>query len=222
MDKSDRRKFKDLMDATSEYYQRDLLSVTALKMYFHALERFEFNQIQEAVSLHIQQTKSGQFYPKVADLIELLEGGTITPDQIISEARLAQSPLGVLSRIKIGSWDLDRGDPWYLKQRAEECLLMLPEWKSRVNSGEYTDHEISILLKYNVDVGAPLRLGMSAPRNAEQTRRRARMIEQTPRHKYLIEPPYDPDTAQAAKPCPNGVAKISALISSVIDNKTEA
>lgn len=215
MDNSDKRGFKDLMDATSEYYQREVLSVPAMQMYFAALGRFELAQIQESISMHIQNIGSGKFYPKVADLVELIEGGAINTDQIIAESRLIQSPLGVLARIKIGSWDLDMGDMFYLRQRAEECLLLLPEWKSRAAMGEYTDHEISILLKYDVDVGAPLRIGMPAPLNASQTRKRARLIEQTPRHKYLIEPPYNPENELDQDQ--EGKLKMSLMISEVMD-----
>lgn len=209
MNDQDKHAFKELMNATSEYYQRDPLSKMALQIYFTALSRFSIEQIQEAISLHIQR-KGGEFYPKASDVIKILEGGDLTHDQIISEARLKRTPLGILCRIKIGSWDLEnQTDMFYLKQRAEECLALLPEWKSRALGGEYTDHEISIMLKHGVSPAAPFHGGLPAPAGAQQIRNRAHLIEKTPRHKRLMEPAYGGDNDKKSGFAPE-VAKFIA------------
>jgi|GEM_PF-2569597 len=186
----DKKAFKELMDATSEYYQREPLSKMALQMYFAALSHLSFEQVREAINIHVQR-KGGQFYPKASDIIAILEGGEVTHDQIIAEARLKRTPFGVLCAIEIGSWDLhNQTDMFYLKQRAEECLQLLPEWKARALAGEYTDHEISIMLKHGVDPVSPFQMGLPAPVCAPALAARAQQVAETPRHRFLLEAPH--------------------------------
>lgn len=188
MDDSNKREFKELMDGLSEYYQREKLSAPALQIYFAAMARFTLTQIKWAITRHVQDPSTGQFYPKVADVVRLVEGGDITTDEILAEARLAKTPLGILCRIQIGTWDLTyQTDMRYLKQRAEECLYLLPEWKRKAATGDYTDHEISIMLKHGVDPVASLYEGLPPPSNRQALAARAKEIEQTPRHQFLLE-----------------------------------
>lgn len=197
MDNSDKHGFVELLNSLSDYYQREKLAVMPIKIYFAALEAYSLDDIGNAVTKHLQDTKAGSFYPKASDLIRHLEGGEITADMMIGMARAADTPLGCLARIKIGSYDLSSGDPFYLRQRATECLMALPEWKERAGRGEYTDHEISVMLKYNVSPSAPLANGLAAPQ-AAGIAERATMIECSPRHKRFVEPAYDPNTQDAA------------------------
>jgi hypothetical protein len=191
MNSNDRQAFNELMDGLSEYYQKDKLNIVALGIYFDALARFEFDQIAHAAGKHVQSS-SGQFYPKAADFIRHIEGHGLTHDQVISAARLAKTPLGVLCRIHIGHWDLEhQSDMFYLKQRAQECLQLIPEWKARALSGEYSDHEISILLKYKVDPTAPVHDGLPAPSNRRALADRAREVSNSRRHQFLLEKPHD-------------------------------
>lgn len=214
MDDSNKLEFKELMDATSEYYQKDRLSKMALQIYFSALSRFTIDQVQEAISLHIQDSKSGQFYPKAVDIIRHLEGGDLTTDKVISEARLKRTPLGVLCAIQIGSWDLkNQADMFYLKQRAEECLQLLPSWKSRALAGEYTDHELSIMLKHDVNPAAPFQAGLPAPECASQIAKRASTIAETPLHQFLLEKPFEGENDKTAVADPSVVKFIEKQMS---------
>lgn len=211
MDDSNKREFKELMDGLSEYYQREKLSAPALQIYFASMARFTLAQIKWAITRHVQDTKSGQFYPKVADVVRLIEGGDLTTDEILAEARLARTPLGILCRIQIGTWDLThQTDMFYLKQRAEECLYLLPEWKHKAASGDYTDHEISIMLKHGIDPATPLYDGLPPPSNRAALANRAREIEQSPRHLFLVRKTEGEDADKNAKINPE-VAKYIAL-----------
>lgn len=191
MDSTDKKQFKELFDGLSEYYQsKEKLSKMALQIYFNALERFEFSQVTRAVTAHVGNAKGGEFFPKAGDIIRHLEGGEITADILLAAAKLARSPLGILARIHIGTWDLNSADSFYLKQRAQECLLLLPEWKDRANHGEYSDHEISIMIKHNVDPREPFALGIAGPSLASGLDSRIAAIQLTDRHKMLAEPVY--------------------------------
>lgn len=196
---NDLAQFSKILDSLSEYYQRDPLSPTAVKIYFSALKQFPIDSIGEAVNAHIQHPTGGKFYPKAADLILHLEGGAITADQVIAAARLSSSPMGIIARIHIGSWDLNTLNSFDLKQRAEEVLQLLPKWKAQANAGGYTPHQISIMIKYGVDPTGPFYTGLAAPINRDMLTDRIDHIKGTERHQELLDPPYE---EQPANPVP--------------------
>lgn len=183
------RFLKDMLDGLSEYYQREKLSSIAMRLYFSALEEFDIQSIKNAINVHLKNPSGGQYYPKIADLLEILRGGEVTTDQIIAAARLKSTPLGVLCRIRIGSHDLDNpGSPFYLKQRAEECLQLLPEWKLKAIAGSYTDHELSVMIKHRVNPLAPLHEGLPAPEGHGITLLQGNLarVAESQRHEFLL------------------------------------
>ena len=213
MIRSDKNSFKELFDGLAEYYRQDHLSKPALQIYFASLERFSLDQINTAASAHVSDVKSGQFFPKAADFIRHLEGGEITADMIIASAKLKETPLGCLCAIQIGSWDLDNQDAFYLRQRAAECLQLLPEWKARSASGDYSDHEISIMLKYDVHPLTPFAFGLAAPANPDQLIQKFINVQSSERHLKFIEPVYVSSDDDKAVPMNEEVKKIIAQIS---------
>lgn len=67
--------FGQTMLALAEYYNREL-SVAVIDLYWQGLKRFDVEAINIAVKRHIGNPDSGQYMPKVADLIRMLEGTT--------------------------------------------------------------------------------------------------------------------------------------------------
>ena len=192
MNDGDRGQFKALLDGLCEAYDKDKMSKMALQIYFEAMRRFDIDQVLTAASAHLADPKHGTFFPKVADLIRQIEGGEVTTDHVIAAARAKSTPFGILCRIQIGTFDLDnQTDMFYLKQRAQECLDLLPEWKARAAAGEYTDHEISIMIKHEVDPTGSFDNGLDRPANVPLLTSRINQIVQTPRHKFLLEPPHE-------------------------------
>ena len=176
-----------------------------IKMTFSALQEYSLEQINHAVMKHIQCEK---WMPKPADIIKHIEGGDLTPDEIIAQARLKQNPCGVMAAIHIGSWDLENQESFYLRQRAQEVLILLPEWKQRAQRGEYTDHEISTLLKYEVNVAKPFLEGLPAPENIARTNDRAARIALSPKHiQRLEELKEEPQSVNEA-----GIMRIAKII----------
>lgn len=189
---ADSTKFKEAMAVLGESYDKPF-SEPKLKIYWQSLKSYSDEQIQHAVSKYISQ-ENCQFFPKPGELISLIEGGKPTTDEIISSARLANSPMGILARIQIGTWDLNnQTDMFYLRQRAEECLQLMPDWKARAMRGEYTDHEISIMLKHNISPVAPFVAGIAPPSRTQELLARARSVKASKRHLLMIDPPYDGD-----------------------------
>jgi hypothetical protein len=195
MNDNDKQAFKDLMDGVAEMYNPDKkLSAIALKLYFGALQPYSLEQVSYAISSHVVDPSHGTFFPKAADIVRKIEGGDLTQDQIISAARIADTPLGILCRIQIGTFDLDnQKDMFYLRQRAQECLDKMPEWKARAVAGDYTDHEIAIMLKWEVDPTKPFSTGLCAPQNAEKLLVRSSTIEQSSRYLAVTQEPHEHD-----------------------------
>jgi uncharacterized protein YdaU (DUF1376 family) len=164
VDNSERAIFAQFMDTISDYYQKPKLDNHILEIYFNGLATYTFDQVKESVSKHMGDPKSGQFMPKIADIKKHIEGGEMTTDNVLAAAREPRTPFGVLCRIQIGTWDLNhQSDMFYLKQRAQECLDKLPEWREKAVNGGYTDHEIRSMLKHHVNPERPFHSGLVPP-----------------------------------------------------------
>ena len=197
MDNTDKNQFKALFDGLSEYYRaKEPISKIALGIYFGALQKYTFDQVSNAVSAHVIDPTSGKFFPKAGDLIKHLEGGEITADMILASAKVANTPLGILARIHIGTWDLNSGDSFYLNSRAKECLLLMPEWQERARQGEYSGHEISIMIKHDVNPIQPFFGGIAGPQLTHELNSRIKAIQLSNRHKELTAPNYTASTEQ--------------------------
>ena len=191
MNDSDKSGFLALLNGLSDYYRQDKLTVIGVQIYFGTLKRFSLEQITTAASAHVGDVKSGQFYPKAADLIRHLEGGDITQDMIIAAAKLRDTPLGCFCAIHIGSWDLNNQDAFYLRQRASECLQLLPQWKERAAAGDYSSQEISVMLKYDIHPLTPFAFGLAAPLNTELLLERFNEVKASAEHARFIEPIHE-------------------------------
>ena len=160
---SDIEKFTELMDGLSEYYRQKPIGKMAISFYYDALADYEVGLICEAARAHIRDTKHGSFYPKASDFIRHIDGPDITPEQIIAEARNPTTPLGCLARIRIGHFDLARQSEQYLKHRAIACLKLLPGWKKQAVAGNYDNHALGVMRKFDVNPDGPLGLGLPGP-----------------------------------------------------------
>jgi len=190
MKNSDGAKFLALINATSKYYCKPPLEEMVIKIYFNALNSYEYKQVEHAIGKHVSDPgKDGKFMPRVSDIIRHIDGGPITADQIIAGARLKETPLGVLCAIHIGSFDLKttHKDIFYMRQRAEECTQKMPEWKEKGLMGTYSDHEISIMIKYKVDPLGAFSNGLAPPLNTVELSNRISLIKGTKRHQFLLE-----------------------------------
>jgi len=166
VDNSERAVFAEFMDTISDYYQRPKLEGHILEIYFNGLVNYTFDQVKQSVSKHMGDPKNGQYIPKIADIKKHIEGGEMTTDNVLAAAREPRTPFGVFCRIQIGTWDLNhQTDMFYLKQRAQECLDKLPEWREKAVTGDYTDHEIRTMLKHEVNPERPFHSGLVPPAN---------------------------------------------------------
>jgi len=68
MDRSDSEEFKQVLGAIFEVYDKQV-SVTALRMWWQSLKRFDIQQIKTALHIHLEVS---QFAPKPADVIKAI------------------------------------------------------------------------------------------------------------------------------------------------------
>lgn len=183
--------FAKAMDGLSQYFQKTKLTDMAVTLYFDALQQYSFSDIKNAITLHIKDAEAGKFYPKVGDLIKKMDGGEITVDIIVASAKLRDTPLGCAAHAMIGTWNLDNLSSFDLRQLAQQCMPKIAEWKQ----GQYSDHEISVMLKHDVNPAGPIAKGvMTSPDNAPELLQRAERIAATPKHLLNLEAPYqDPE-----------------------------
>lgn len=89
MQEQDKKSFKDMMMAAGEVYGREVTK-PLLQMYFVALSHISIEQAQNAMMAHMQNTESGQFFPKPADLLRQITGTAKQQDSDIElRARIA-------------------------------------------------------------------------------------------------------------------------------------
>jgi hypothetical protein len=183
---SDIRHFADMLDSVSEYYDKKPASVPVCKLYFASLINFDLDQVSAAITKHIESPEHGAFMPKVGCLIRQLSGATTSPDMIIAAAKLKKTPLGILARIHIGTWDLNNLGSFDLRQRAIECQDLLGEWKERAAKGEYSGHELSMMIKLGVDPASPFASGIAGPTDKRALTTRIQKLTGNTRHEFLL------------------------------------
>lgn len=77
MNNSDRNAFYSALEAAYELYGKKP-SDAAAKLYFETLSRYELKDVLRGLSAHVQNPDNGQYLPKPADIIRVLDGDTQT------------------------------------------------------------------------------------------------------------------------------------------------
>ena len=73
MNDSDKRAFAETLTAACAVYDRKPMEKPALQLYWQILTRFTIEQFHAAMSQHLERSK---FFPKPAEIVELIEGST--------------------------------------------------------------------------------------------------------------------------------------------------
>lgn len=68
--------FVDVMQLVSEQYGKKP-SDGLISLYWQALKGYEFNAVREAIGKHLANTDTGQFMPKIADIIRMMQGTSL-------------------------------------------------------------------------------------------------------------------------------------------------
>lgn len=75
MKKDDFDGFCEMMDLVAEQYSKTL-SDGLKALYWQGLKDFDFAAVQQAVARHLRNPDQGQFMPKIADFVRMIQGTT--------------------------------------------------------------------------------------------------------------------------------------------------
>jgi hypothetical protein len=119
--------FKTLITDAMAYYSKDV-SKFMLQVFWDALKRFDFQDVSRAFSLHAQNPDNGQWAPKVADILKLIEGSTAT--QGMTAWAKVHKAIGSVGRMRSVAFDdplihvvLDEMGGWYALCSTSEAEL---------------------------------------------------------------------------------------------------
>jgi len=65
--------FTEIMQAVSEQYGKTMTD-NLLSLYWQGLQDFDLPAVRDALGRHLRNTDTGQFMPKIADIIRMLKG----------------------------------------------------------------------------------------------------------------------------------------------------
>ena len=68
--------FRKLMEGVFALYLRDL-SETVLAIWWEAMRPYDLKAVKEALGRHAVNPDTGQYLPKPADVVRVIEGGTV-------------------------------------------------------------------------------------------------------------------------------------------------
>jgi hypothetical protein len=143
----DKQAFAQTLTAIADLYGKDI-SDAGLGIWWSALEHYSLAQIQQALSNHARDPDRGAWMPKPADVVRQIEGGRPSPDEIIAMALNPTTPIGVLCRMEIGTWNLQNWTAEKLRPLAQVCIHKLPDWHSRIKADKLLGHERRAVAKY--------------------------------------------------------------------------
>ena len=75
MSKNPSVRFVKALVALAEYYGRDL-SEGVIQLYWQGLSQYSIDDIEAAIGRHLQNPDTGQWMPKIADVVRMIEGTT--------------------------------------------------------------------------------------------------------------------------------------------------
>lgn len=75
-DPDDRKPFRTMLEALAALYTREL-SAGVLALYWNALQAYDLGSVRAAFDRHVKNPDTGQFFPKPADVVRMLEGTTV-------------------------------------------------------------------------------------------------------------------------------------------------
>ena len=76
MNQSDYEDFINVMQLVSEQYGKTP-SEGLISLYWMGLKNYEFPAVREAIGRHLANTDNGQFMPKIADIIRMMQGSSM-------------------------------------------------------------------------------------------------------------------------------------------------
>ena len=71
----DKKRFATVLTAVCDYYGKEMSKGVA-DLYWQELQQYDVEAVEKALWAHTQNPDSGQFMPKIADIVKMLQGST--------------------------------------------------------------------------------------------------------------------------------------------------
>lgn len=75
MNQEEKKPFAELLRTVMDSYSKDT-SASVIQLWWEALRKFDYQAYRRAMSAWVQNPDAGQFAPKIADIIRMVEGTT--------------------------------------------------------------------------------------------------------------------------------------------------
>jgi hypothetical protein len=131
MNDNDRKRWAELMIEASEYFDKDV-SAARMRLYFEDLRSYPIEAVADAMQRHRRVSK---FFPQIADIVELIEGGMTDRVAVAwaevrrlssnSETARSQDPNVEQAVAALGGWiAIGRADEFGMRQLSKEFERM--------------------------------------------------------------------------------------------------
>lgn len=167
MKDKDFEKFAEFWNAYTKAVTAKSVDEDVMMVCFDALIEFQLSDIRKALRIH---TTRSQWRPTPGIITEILGEIGIrsqsskleapTASALVAQAQNASTPLGVMFRAKIGHFDLNNQDSFYLNAQATNYLLAFDDIVEGVMTHGY---DKVLMKKYNIALTAPLSNNLPGP-----------------------------------------------------------
>ena len=140
-----------------------------LKAWFMILAKYSLKQVTDSLNVAVThpQSRYGIDPALIVECMGIKEEKELTWKGVIALARNPVTPIGVLARIHIKSFNLNEKKDLDLHYEAQQFLDDLPDMKARALSGGYTQHEVNVMIERGVRPTAPFMDGMPSYQQLE-------------------------------------------------------
>jgi len=163
MNQSDLVNFIEAVDFAFKVIRKPAIDDTdVLDAWFAVLGRYDLKQVTDALQVAVThpQSRWGIDPALIVECMGIKEERELTWKGVIALARNPVTPIGVLARMHIKSFNLNEKNDLDLHHLAQEFLDDLPELKAKALAGEYTKHQVEVMIERGVNPGDPLMIGM--------------------------------------------------------------
>jgi len=129
--------FKEWLLEIGEYYGKEITK-TVGNLYWEALKGYNMKELREAATRHIKNTERGPFFPKISDIVRMLEGTILDHAQAAwSKVDYAVRHVGVYKSVAFDDPIIHRviadmgGWPMFGQKRDDEWPFVANEFRQR-------------------------------------------------------------------------------------------
>jgi len=135
---ADKPRFVEILVGLSDYYDREL-SETMIAIYWVGLKAYDLKAVERALFNHTKSPElSGRFMPKVADIIQMMEGNSADSAYLAwSKVDQAVKQIGAYSDLAFDDWIIHRvvadmgGWPLLCSKQSGDWPFIAKEFENR-------------------------------------------------------------------------------------------